>query len=145
MKKKINIPKEFRYAAKDGDGEWSVFNNKPVGVSGEWRVPGIKMNIDLPDAPKVRWDESLLEVVHTEKGYILRKERPRFDIDDPVMVLCRLEDNSCWLPRHFSGWADETSNDILCWEDGGTSFTSSTVTKWTEFRRPVEYELNRNR
>ena len=59
-----------------------------------------------------------------------------FKVDDPVMVRAV---GGNWYKRHFAGTSP--TGKLMCFNNGGTSWTTSVKVFWNECRRPTEEEL----
>lgn len=126
------IVDKYKYAVKDEDGKWFVYENKPILDRDRW-VVSVGNYVDvtkLISFPNVPWKQSLH--IRIDKTFL-----PYFEKDEKVEV--RFVGESEFKPAHFSNYTIH-EDTVLIWvySSGRTSHTSLGVIFVEEIRRSIK-------
>ena len=131
---RLQLAPEWKWIALDKCGQVYIYKDKPELKTNRWHTSiffclgGV---IKVPDLGP--WEDSLHEI---RPDGSLKKYVPEMPVD--MKVLVREDPTHDWEPRHFASWRDDGA--ILCWVEGGTSFTTTRVSAWPHWKLYEEEE-----
>jgi len=128
----LKIAPRWKWTAKDKDGKWWVYDEKPTPTESVWdNTHGDAVSIKIFSTPEWQgdWKDSLHQIID---GKLVKFDVP----GDGERVIV----GPCNRKRYSAGRLNKEGH-LLCY-NGGDKWTSGGATSmWTTWRRPTPEEL----
>lgn len=148
---KLFYEADFRYLARDKNGEVWMYTHKPIKKESVWDGKNINFNQDevieaIADDifDNIKWSDDEPFDISQALGKEPEVNWYEVPVDTPVWVSDFPIDEGGAILLHFAGYSDKNKDyPFNTWEHGKTSYTAEDTTEWKYCRLVKQKDLNK--